>query len=198
MRLVETGLSCRKAAFQLGIPYNNAKVISRVYRATGRVKQTPAHLKRLAGKIKKDPERFRCTMSEEHFQQVLEECALNRELLPENGSAGNRMPTNAATDVNFDERATERHEFHKSETGKMQMLTVITNPMGQQSRTESQVNAPCNAQAVCTQTDPVRVSPMNNPFVLYPNPGMQPAAVQAHAVFPFTASNAPANHFAGY
>jgi len=78
----------------------------------------------------------------------------------------------------------------------MQISTVITNPMGQQSRIESQVHAPCSAQY--TQTDPVRVSPIDNPFVPYSNPGRQPAGIQAHAVFPFTASYAPANHFAGY
>ena len=51
----EENISCRMAAKKLGITYNNAKVIYRVYRKEGRTKATPKHLKRLVAKFNRDP-----------------------------------------------------------------------------------------------------------------------------------------------
>ena len=48
-------LSVRAAAKQLGMTYNNAKVIYRTYCREGRVKATPKHLKRMYGAFKKNP-----------------------------------------------------------------------------------------------------------------------------------------------
>ena len=41
-------MSCHKAAKQLGIAYNNAKVIHRIFKKEGRINQTPKQLKRHA------------------------------------------------------------------------------------------------------------------------------------------------------
>ena len=41
-------MSCHKAAKQLGISYNNAKVIYRIFKKEGRINQTPKQLKRHA------------------------------------------------------------------------------------------------------------------------------------------------------
>ena len=41
-------MSCHKAAKQLGIAYNNAKVIYRIFKKEGRINQTPKQLKRHA------------------------------------------------------------------------------------------------------------------------------------------------------
>ena len=48
----------RKAAELAGIPYNNAKVIYRIYRREGRIKGTPKHLKRMVAKYRADPDHF--------------------------------------------------------------------------------------------------------------------------------------------
>ena len=48
----------RGAAQLVGIPYNNAKVIYRVYRREGRVRGTPKHLKRMVARFQADPENF--------------------------------------------------------------------------------------------------------------------------------------------
>ena len=48
----------REAANKLGIPYNNAKVIYRVYRQEGRTKGTPKHLKRMVARFKASPEKL--------------------------------------------------------------------------------------------------------------------------------------------
>ena len=45
-------MSCHKASKVLGIAYNNAKVIYRIYKNENRVKQTPKYLKRHAKTIK--------------------------------------------------------------------------------------------------------------------------------------------------
>ena len=45
-------MSCHKASKVLGIPYNNAKVIFRIYKNENRVKQTPKYLKRHAKTIR--------------------------------------------------------------------------------------------------------------------------------------------------
>ena len=47
------GMSCHKAAKVLDIPYNNAKVILRIYNKENRIKQIPKEQKRHA-KINKD------------------------------------------------------------------------------------------------------------------------------------------------
>lgn len=47
------GMSCHRAAKVLNIPYNNAKVIYRIYMKENRVKQIPKEMKRHA-KISKD------------------------------------------------------------------------------------------------------------------------------------------------
>ena len=52
--LIKTfGMSCHKAAKVLNIPYNNAKVIYRIYTKENRIKQIPKEQKRLK-KISKD------------------------------------------------------------------------------------------------------------------------------------------------
>jgi hypothetical protein len=48
-------ISCRAAAQVVGINYNNAKVIARVYRQEGRTKSVPKHLKRIKGFCKRNP-----------------------------------------------------------------------------------------------------------------------------------------------
>jgi hypothetical protein len=45
-------MSCHKASKILGIAYNNAKVIYRIYKKEGRIKQTPKFLKRHAKALK--------------------------------------------------------------------------------------------------------------------------------------------------
>jgi transposase len=57
--MVQDGHSCRFAAKRLKISYNNAKSICRTFRKQGRVKATPKHLKRLVGRYRRDPEKFR-------------------------------------------------------------------------------------------------------------------------------------------
>lgn len=52
--LTENGLSLKKASEKVGIPYNNAKVIFRIYRKEGRIKGTPKHLKRAVARIKEN------------------------------------------------------------------------------------------------------------------------------------------------
>ena len=49
------GISCRAAAQIVGINYNNAKVIARVYRREGRTRSVPKHLKRIKGLYNKNP-----------------------------------------------------------------------------------------------------------------------------------------------
>ena len=49
-------MSCHKAARILGIAYNNAKVIHRIFKSEKRIKQTPKYLKRHA-KIIREKER---------------------------------------------------------------------------------------------------------------------------------------------
>ena len=46
------GMSCHKASKVLGIAYNNAKVIYRIYKNENRIKQTPKYLKRHAKTIR--------------------------------------------------------------------------------------------------------------------------------------------------
>ena len=45
-------MSCHKASKVIGIAYNNAKVIYRIYKNENRIKQTPKYLKRHAKAIK--------------------------------------------------------------------------------------------------------------------------------------------------
>jgi transposase len=59
IEMVGMGASCRKSAKDLGISYNNAKVICRVYRNEGRKRQIPKHLKRFVHRFKKKPDSFR-------------------------------------------------------------------------------------------------------------------------------------------
>ena len=51
-------MSCFDAAQEMGIDYENAKLIFRVFRNEGRVKQTPKHVRRFIGEFKKDPVQF--------------------------------------------------------------------------------------------------------------------------------------------
>lgn len=46
--IIQDGMSCHKASKMLQIDYNNAKMIFRVFRSQGRIKQIPKELKRVA------------------------------------------------------------------------------------------------------------------------------------------------------
>jgi hypothetical protein len=73
IELVEnSGYSCRKAAARLGIAYNNAKVICRVYRTTGRTHGTPKHLKRLVARYMKDPHNLNLDPTSERYHELMD------------------------------------------------------------------------------------------------------------------------------
>jgi hypothetical protein len=53
------GMTCRDAAERLGMPYNTAKVIKRVWKKEGRVRAVPPHLKRMFAWYKRDRDELR-------------------------------------------------------------------------------------------------------------------------------------------
>lgn len=52
-------MSCHKASRILGIAYNNAKVIHRIYKSERRIRQTPKYLKRHAKLIREQEKKKR-------------------------------------------------------------------------------------------------------------------------------------------
>jgi len=69
-KITQEKRTCIDVAAEMGLDYENAKLIFRVYKREGRIKQTPKQLKRYAGALKKDPNNLRGKVSALAFTNI--------------------------------------------------------------------------------------------------------------------------------
>jgi len=58
-------------AAELGMDYENAKLIYRIYVREGRVKQTPVQIKKYAAQLKQDASQLREKVSKNEFTRIM-------------------------------------------------------------------------------------------------------------------------------
>ena len=65
------GVSVHKASKQLGITYNNAKYIYKIFKRDGRIRQTPRQLKRHCGLLNEDKKAVRKMMCKKKYIKLV-------------------------------------------------------------------------------------------------------------------------------
>lgn len=69
-KIVNDKRTCIDVAAEMGLDYENAKLIYRVYKREGRIKQTPKQIKRYAGMLKHNPGELRGKVAATTYDKI--------------------------------------------------------------------------------------------------------------------------------
>ena len=124
-------MSCHKASKVIGIAYNNAKVIYRIYKNENRIKQTPKYLKRHAKTIKANAaqdKQLKPEEAQEAYQSEME-ASIEPQSGPVpslNGNSISHPNSNEASQIQV--QSTSNFETGKPRSYSSEPLPAVQNP----------------------------------------------------------------------